>query len=285
MSQNRTIRENTSPGKLNSFLQTYVVGFICGNAALFVGHPAERLKVAAQVKLNMSTLQVVKPLITNLELLYTGFVSCIYRQNIKLVYRSAIMSQIPHRIDDLNLSPALASALKASFASSIDTAFVTPPENVKTWQMRDTTKNVSVCDAISGIYQTRGFKGFLFGVTPTMTKSFPAWFYLFLGYHATKEKRQKENFFATIFWATCASIPVTVMTNPIDVIKTNMQATKNIKSLSMLEMSKNIYQQHGLFAFGRGLPFRLIHKALATSTAYFIMDADSQLRKGSQRNK
>src|SRR5262245_24105201 len=100
----RTTNHDKVQDRFNSFLQTYVIGLIGGNTALFVGHPAERLKVAAQINLKASTLQVIKPIISNVHLLYTGFVSCIYRQNIKLVYRSMIMSEVPHRVDDLNLN-------------------------------------------------------------------------------------------------------------------------------------------------------------------------------------
>lgn len=280
MSQNRPTSQNATQEKFNSFWQSYKVALIGGNAALLIGQPAERLKVAAQIKLNVPTWQVIKPLVSHIGQLYTGFTSCIYRQNIKFFYRTIIMDQILHHVDDLHLNVVFGSALKAFIASSIDTAFVTPAENVKTWQMRDSTKDkkVGVSDAISGIYQTRGFKGFFFGLTPTMTKSFPAWFYLFLGYHATKNKREKQGFLATIFWATCASIPTTILTNPIDVIKTQMQATPDGKSSSLMKVGKNIYQEHGLFAFSRGFPFRLLHKALATSTSYVLMDTSKRLK-------
>lgn len=263
---------------LKAYCQTYAISFIGGNLSLVVGHPAERLKVAVQAKLNLPAMQVINPLISNMKLLCTGFTSCVYRQNVKIVYRSLIMSEMPHRVDDLNLNLIFSSALKALFASSIDTAFVTPPENIKTRQMCNTEKQVGVREAASDIYRARGLKGFFFGATPTMCKSFPAWLYLFLGYHVTKDKREKQGFWATIFWATCASIPITILTNPLDVVKTQMQATLDKESSSLIKTGKNIYQNHGLFAFGKGVPFRLLHKALATSTAYVSMDWNNRLR-------
>jgi|SRR5579885_399439 solute carrier family 25 carnitine/acylcarnitine transporter 20/29 len=277
MSQNRSPNQGAEQGKFKSFFKTYMVGFMGSNAALFVGHPAERLKVAAQINLGVPAYQVVKPILSSFSALYTGFVSCVYRQNVKLVYRSMIMSEMPHRVDDLGLNFFFGTALKALFASSIDTAFTTPPENIKTWQMK-MPQQTSIRTAVSQIYQARGLRGFFFGIEPTIFKSYPTWFYLFLGYHATKDKRQKQGFLSTILWATCASIPITAMTNPLDVIKTQMQASAHKKSDSILSVGKELVQKHGLFSLARGFPFRLVHKSLATATAYAVLDMSSKLR-------
>lgn len=277
MSQNRSPSQNPEQNKLSAFFKTYSIGLTGSNAALVIGHPAERLKVAAQISLNISTYQAIKPILSSFTGLYTGFISCAYRQNIKIVYRSLIMSEMPHRVDDLSLNWLLGTGLKALFASGIDTAFTTPPENIKTWQMKTSQKTL-IRNAVSEIYHSRGFKGFFFGIQPTMCKSYPSWFYLFLGYHATKDKRKKAGFLATIFWATCAAIPITIFTNPLDVIKTQMQATSHNKSDSTLTVGKGLLKNHGIFSLTRGFPFRLAHKSLATATAYAILDMSNKLK-------
>lgn len=275
MSHNRAPTQQES--RIGSYLNTYLVSFVSGNAALIIGHPAERLKVAAQIHLNISTFKVAKPMLSSLTILYTGLLSCVYRQNIKILYRSLIMVEVPHRVDNLNLNFIASAALKAFFASKIDTLFVTPAENVKTWQMSKLEKT-SIQESIIGIYRTRGIKGFFFGAQPTAAKSFPSWFYLFLGYYATKDKRQQQNFLLTIFWATIASIPITAFTNPADVIKTQMQATKKSKVDSPFSVGKQLVKNHGFFSLARGFPFRLVHKSLATATAYTIMDMGKKMK-------
>lgn len=275
MSHNRSSTQ--SQNRITFYLNTYLVSLVCSNAALLIGHPAERLKVAAQIHLNTPTFQVIRPMIFSLTTLYTGLLSCVYRQNIKIVYRSFIMVEVPHRVDNLNLNFIFSSALKAFFASSIDTLFVTPAENVKTWQMSKLEKT-PIHESINGIYHTRGLRGFLFGAQPTVAKSFPSWFYLFLGYHATEDKRKQQNFLSTIFWATIASIPITILTNPADVIKTQMQATKKTKSDSPISVGKQLIQNHGLFSLAKGFPFRLLHKSLATATAYTVMDMGKKFK-------
>lgn len=277
MSQNRSPAKNPEQNRLSAFFKTYLVGLTGSNAALIVGHPAERLKVAAQINLNTSTYRSITPFLSSLTGLYTGFITCAYRQNIKIVYRSLIMSEMPHRVDDLKLNWLFGTALKALFASGVDTTFTTPSENIKTWQMK-ASKKILIRDAISEIYRLRGFQGFFFGIKPTMCKSYPSWFYLFFGYHATKNKRKKAGFLATIFWATCASVPITMLTNPLDVIKTNMQATSQKKSDPIMTVGKMLVNNHGLFSLARGFPFRLVHKSLATATGYAIMDMSNKLK-------
>lgn len=261
----------------HKFFSPYLVSVFCSNLSLFIGHPAERLKVASQIKIGEPYHQMLGAIINNPRNLFAGFWSCAYRQNIKIVYRSALMSEMPHRVDELNLGLLFGSALKGFIASTIDTTMITPPENIKTWQMR-TTQHVTIRDSINEIYKTRGFGGFFYGFQPTIVKSFPTWTYLFMGYHATKCHREQQGFLATIMWATAAAIPITIFTNPLDVVKTNMQLSKEMHELSMLGVAKNLIQKHGLFAMARGLPFRLVHKSLATATAYTVMDMSTKLR-------
>lgn len=60
MSQNRSLSRIQS--KWAAFLKTYSIGLTDSNAALIIGHPAERLKVAAQINLNIPTYRVIKPI-------------------------------------------------------------------------------------------------------------------------------------------------------------------------------------------------------------------------------
>jgi solute carrier family 25 carnitine/acylcarnitine transporter 20/29 len=274
MSQSRP--NQTSPSTQYVF-NPYFVSVFCSNLALLVGHPAERLKVASQIKIGEPYHQMIGAIMNNPRNLLAGFWSCVYRQNIKIVYRSALMSEMPHRVDDLQLGLVFGSALKGFIASSIDTAMITPPENIKTMQMR-TIQQVSIRETINEIYKTRGLNGFFYGFQPTIVKSFPTWSYLFMGYHATKCHREKQGFLATIMWATAASIPITIFTNPLDVVKTNMQASIEMHQLSMLGVAKHLIQKHGLFSMARGFPFRLVHKSLATTTAYLVMDMSTKFK-------
>lgn len=276
MSQSRPTPTNASFSPSN-LLNTYFVSLICSNAALFAGHPAERLKVATQIQIGVPYHQVIGPIAANTRNLYAGFLSCVYRQNIKITYRSVLMSEMPHRVDDLQLGLIFGTGLKATIASLIDTTMTTPAENIKTWQMRE-AQRMTIRGSIAGIYATRGVAGFLYGFQPTIIKSYPSWFYLFMGYHATKCKREQQGFLATILWATAAAIPITMITNPLDVIKTNMQASAERQQLSVIGVGKQLIQKHGFFAMTRGFPFRLVHKSLATATAYTVMDMSAKLR-------
>jgi solute carrier family 25 (mitochondrial carnitine/acylcarnitine transporter), member 20/29 len=261
---------NNKKNMIYSYIDAYSVGLVYINSFLVISHPCERLKIAAQIHLNKSMYNAVRPLCSSFSKLYTGFLPCLYRQNIKLVYRSFLLSEIIPRIDDLNINFILSTCLKALMASSVDTMFITPAENIKTIQMKENERK-SVRNAISDIYRTRGCYGFLYGMQPTIIKGFPTWFNLFFGYHMTKNKRQ-QGYISAILCAVVVSIPMSIVTNPLDVTKTQMQAATIKQSDNIITVGKNLVKNYGVFSLFRGLPFRLIHKSLSAATSYLIMD-------------
>jgi len=253
-----------------------LVGVTYTNATLVVGHPAERLKAASQLNLNTSTAANIHKIFFAPRLLsnlYVGLPACFYRQNLKVLYRSPLLISMPALIDRQALPMSASILLKALLASSVDTALMTPADNIKTVQMQQALHHASMVAATKSIFASRGYQGFFTGFTPSLMKSFPAWSYLFLSYQTTRQHRQHNSFLSTIGWGIAAATPITLATNPIDVIKTQMQKLKSQAPLTFTQTGKQIYQQHGLFAFGRGLPFRLIHKAATTATSFAMFDA------------
>lgn len=251
------------------------------NGTLFIGHPAERLKVAVQLNLSQPSWQTMKPLLTysSGRTLYTGFPTCFLRQNFKYSYRTLNMLVVPNEVDAYQFNLVTGSAIKAGISCSIDTLATTPFENVKTYQMKATFDKLTMALAVKQITAERGISGFFAGASATAGKSFPSWFYLFLGYEATKDKREKTNFLQTIFWATMTAVPITVTTNPLDVIKTQQQARLiPVSEKGLLNAAKFIAKEHGLFAFSKGISCRLTHKSLATAAGYTIIDLCNQAR-------
>lgn len=255
-----------------TFYQAYGLPYICTNFSLLVGHPAERLKVAVQIDLKKPQREILKPILTDsFPNLFRGFVTCALRQNTKYVHRTLIMTTMPQWVDGYNFNSFFSSLLKGFIASSIDTFIAGPFENVKTRQMKVSHKT-PMFEAVSSIYRENGFRGFFFGTNVTIAKSFPSWAYLFLGYHAIKDQRQKQSFLSTVFWATTMSLPLTIFTTPADVIKSQRQAGLVPKGESSFKLSNQLVSNFGLTCLWRGFPFRLLHKALATTAGYLIMD-------------
>ncbi|KGP62571.1 ABC transporter substrate-binding protein [Legionella norrlandica] len=252
-------------------MSTGYVGF-----TTLVGHPAERLKVSLQTNLSQGAYSVTKQFAgANLKHFFTGFWSCILRQQGKMAYRPLLITYMPEEIDKLQTPPAIGSFLKGAVASISDTLIVSPLENVKTVQMRTVAsqdKPIKPLQAMRSIYHQRGLPGFFVGSTATLGKAFPSWFYLFMTYDAIKTKREKQNFLSTILWATAASVPVAFATTPLDVIKSQQQACNNGARQTIKETASQIYKNHGFSAFFRGFSCRLAHKSLSTAGAYMLFD-------------
>lgn len=264
---------NTTPIEKPRYgLNPYLFSFLYNNGALLLGHPADRLKVAVQIDLKQSQSKLLLQLMQgDLGKLYKGIFPSFLRQNSKMTYRTVVLTTIPQWIDQGHLSIWAGTFTKATLASTLDTLVTTPFENIKTRQMKAVEK-ISTMATVKSIYQQEGALGFFSGTRISIAKSYPSWFYLFLGYHATKSHREKENFLHTIFYATLASVPITLATNPLDVVKSQVQAGLRPKKENILQCAKQIYHQHGMLAFLRGFPFRLLHKSMMTAAGYAILD-------------
>ena len=255
-----------------STINAYSLMFLYGNGALLIGHPAERLKVAVQLNLHQNNYTSIKPVLKGgVSTLYSGFLSCMLRQNAKYTYRTCLVSEMPRQVDQHVSNVWAGGLIKASLASTVDTFVSTPFENIKTIQMKS-QEPLSIRKASNSIYQQRGMLGFFAGSNVSAVKSFPTWLYLFLGYEATESKRQKQDFLSTITWATLASIPVTALTTPLDLIKTQQQAALLPKKGSILTSMKTLAEQNGTMSLFKGFSFRLLHRSMSTAIGYTMLD-------------
>src|SRR5947207_15485077 len=95
-------------------------------------------------------------------------------------------------------------------------------------------------------------------------KSFPSWSYLLFGYYITKDNRTKEKLLLTILYAVILSVPITLLTTPVDVIKSQRQALLCSIEESNLKSAIRLKNKYGIVSLYRGFEFRLLHKSLAT---------------------
>lgn len=261
---------NKEKDNLSVSINPYLFSFLYNNGALLFGHPADRLKVAVQIDLNQAQRKLLFHFVQgDLGKLYKGFFPSFLRQNSKMSYRTLVLTTIPRWVDQSQFPMLSASLAKATLASTVDTLITTPFENIKTRQMRAVEK-ISTFSTTKSIYKQEGCLGFFSGTSISIAKSYPSWFYLFLGYHVTQQHREKQNFLNTIYYATMASVPITMATNPLDVIKSQVQAGLRPKEEGIAQCAKQIFNHHGASAFFRGFPFRLLHKSMMTAAGYAI---------------
>lgn len=257
---------------------TFAFSFIYSNVTLLVGHPADRLKVAVQINLDKPQVQILKETVWgNFSNFFRGLNISILRQNLKILHRTLIMTTIPKRIDKYRFNFITSCLLKGLVASTIDTIITSPFENIKTLQMAS-KNNISILNTISNIHRQNRMLGFFFGLYTSIYKSFPSWFNLFFGYEFVKvrvSRVSKQTLLSTIYCAMGASIPITLITTPFDVIKSQRQALLLPKTESTLASAIYLIKSYGILCLWRGFIFRLLHKSLATAAGYTILNMDS----------
>jgi solute carrier family 25 carnitine/acylcarnitine transporter 20/29 len=263
------------------FYQVWLFAVTYNNSTLIVGHPAERLKIACQTNLHQPSWQVIKPYLTkNPAYLYRALPSCAWRQNTKILHRTYLMTNMPNWVDSFQLPFLLSTGIKAMFSSVFDTFIISVFENIKGRQMQQ-QESLTMLNTAKKIFQKNGVRGFFSGTAMTIAKSYPSWFYLFLGYHTLKDLRTQNDFLSTIFWATAASAPITFLTTPLDGIKSLQQANLCPEKEKSRQTAKRIIDNHGVTSLWRGFPFRLLHKSLATAAGYWILDLSSGFSRNS----
>lgn len=258
------------------FLQTYVLSYGLANFNLLLGYPIDCIKVRYQLERNRSILQVWKGVTQNSYAnLFSGFKSSFIRQNCKPLHRTLTVTYLPHQIDLFTEGypfqiyfRALAKGLCGSF---IDTALATPLEVIKTRQIKH--PNSRMTRVAIDIARKEGYKTFWAGFTPSMLKACPAWIYMYLSHdviqaHDARQNAQSFSIARKIFQASVAAIPITAVTTPFDVLKTNMQA-QEIK-LGIWQTARNVAKENGMACFFRGATLRWVHRTQGIATFLII---------------
>lgn len=269
-------------------MNTMGVSFCVSNLSAIVGSPIDRLKTGVQVELNQSGSSVFKNVFRGGQgSLWAGLKIGVLRQNMKFCYRTLLTTDLAGRIDrvfegcphEKNVS----LVVKSIFACVFDTTMTTPFETIKTQQMK--TPGVGVRDAFKRIVQTQGAIGLLNGWTPSFVKSCPAWFNLFFTHQVAtqtlKKYNQENSFLKIVAAATISAVPVTLVTTPFDVIKSNMQHHLHQKGCvkpSMFNVAKKIAMEQGISKLWRGTVLRIIHRTQNLIVGLIVLNYFHQKR-------
>lgn len=249
---------------------TMIVAFFTCNVSAILGSPIDRLKTGVQVELSQPWPKVITNIAREPRNLLAGSCTSLVRQNFKFSYRTLLSTDMAKRIDEslvgMPYEKIVGIMVKSLFSCTFDTTMMTPFEAIKTQLMK--TPGVGIWIVSKRIYLVQGgSKGFLNGWVPTFIKSYPSWFNLFFTHHVARNTLKKYNrestFFTTVLTATCSAIPITILTTPLDVIKTNMQhhlAEKEGQKPSMLTVAKKIVREDGFLKLWRGCCLRMCHR-------------------------
>ncbi|KAM7350379.1 mitochondrial ornithine transporter 1-like [Cochliomyia hominivorax] len=127
------------------------------------------------------------------------------------------------------------------------------------------------------IYETEGIPGFYRGLTSTLVREMPGFFFFFGGYEATREYftepgQTKEDIGAlkTMCAGAVGGITLWTTTFPADVIKSRIQIN-NLKG-SMLTVGSEIVKKEGFLALYSGLLPSILRTIPATATLFLVYE-------------
>lgn len=167
-----------------------------------------------------------------------------------------------------------------------------PTENIKcTMQAQEMSANFSQKEAaisvwrrtwntIKFIHQREGFGGFYKGAGATLCREIPSNSLYFFAYKTTRDTITKFQGLDTpsatgiLIGGAIAGAASWAPMYPFDVIKTNMQITNldgtahPFQNMSMIQVAKTLYRQHGIKVFFRGIT-TVVVRAFPVNAATF----------------
>ena len=140
---------------------------------------------------------------------------------------------------------------------------------------------MSTCKGIQHIYNKNGIRGFYSGYVPTLMKSMSnrgLQFYLFEKYRIILTKKYNMTAltpYQSFIGGMAAGLISTIVNNPVDVIKTQMQKQSFLQE-SSIQTIQNLYHRGGLPIFYTGFLSRLMYivpsQGIVFMSYYYIYD-------------
>jgi len=153
-------------------------------------------------------------------------------------------------------------------AGLVSTAMFYPLDLIKTHIQNNVKSRVSLRTSFQSVYRTFGMRGLYSGLSVNLIGSGSAWGLYFFGYSALKEQMRKAKGSRELgsqdhfLLANIAGLAVTVVTNPIWVIKTRMQlqssggaaaGTPSLHYSSVLDGLRKLCCHEGVRGLAKGL--------------------------------
>eukprot|EP01080_Neovahlkampfia_damariscottae_P007218 gene7218-11534_t len=166
-------------------------------------------------------------------------------------------------------------------ARSITTSITSPFDFIKT-QIQSSTKNTSIKEIISTTIKENGLRSIWKGMSPTLLRDVPfSGLYWYL-YEKNKLRIQNQSmnlnpFIINFLSGASSGMISAIVTNPIDVVKTRIQANlhKSDEYSSTIQSIKTIFKKDGFEGFFRGV----VPRSARIAPASAIMISTFELSK------
>lgn len=183
------------------------------------------------------------------------------------------------------LNPA-ENAVSGSCAAVFASAVLCPTELIKCQlqsqrELYDGKKHGTPFSVCRDMYQARGYRAFLVGMTPTLLREVPGYFFFFGGYETCRylfatDGKSKDDIgvLRTAISGSVGGMLLWSIIFPADVVKSRMQVSGKGR---FTEIWMNIYKNEGIQAFYKGLSPTLIRTCLASSCLFLAYENTKKL--------
>ncbi|CAG9853668.1 unnamed protein product [Phyllotreta striolata] len=149
---------------------------------------------------------------------------------------------------------------------------VIPLTVIKTRAESGVYKYSGVLTAIKNIYKNEGLKGLKSGLLPVLLRDCPMSGMYVMFYNQTQklvlqDVNQQQPFYVNSGCAAFSGVLATIMTHPLDVLKTQMQLFPN-KYSGIKSAITYIYLKHGMRGYIQGIVPRLLKRAVFAAISW-----------------
>lgn len=168
---------------------------------------------------------------------------------------------------------ALESLMMGMTARTIAAGLILPVTVMKTRYESGAFKYTGLASALALTYKTEGWRGLYSGLGPTLMRDVPFSGLYLMFYTKMKSNTQPAlfgelepliNFCNGVVGGACASF----VTQPADVVKTNMQLNKG----GFREVVVFIYKERGIIGFWRGIVPRTLRRTFMTALSWTVFE-------------
>ncbi|KAM0735593.1 Mitochondrial ornithine transporter 1 [Formica fusca] len=297
---------NHTMGNIKDGVIDFVAGSLGGVALVYVGQPLDTVKV------KMQTFPSIYKGMTNCFLrtlrtdgiargLYAGTIPAVAanvaENSVLFAAYGGCQKAIAHllgaqSVKELN---SFSNACAGFFAAFFSSLTLCPTELIKcklqamkeveqmqTATNKSTKPRIGPWNLTRQILKEQGVRGLFTGLSSTIAREMPGYFFFFGGYEATRElltmkgqKRDDIGWQRTMVAGAVGGTMLWLAIFPADVVKSRIQV-QNLKSPALI-IFKNIVRQEGIGALYNGLTPTLIRTVPATATLFITVEYTKKL--------
>lgn len=268
-------------------LNDFISGSLAGVMQVFSGQPFDLLKVKMQTQVGSAGIvEIAKDIFSSdgIKGFYKGTLSPLIGISFCVSIQfgaNEFMKNVMQNYKKTNDLTPLNLATSGGFAGFCSAFIASPVELLRIkLQAQDSasTKFTGSIQCLRYLFNTHGLKGVYQGLSITIIREIPAYFFYFGVYESlmknslkTYKNRESIPMYMISIYGALGGLSLWLSVYPVDVIKSRMQSDTitDPKYSSNLDCAKKIYAEQGVPGFFKGIKPCLLRAAIA-NTATFI---------------